>query len=114
MISQHQRRIVYERSGAKCEAMILIPGRSVWTRCWMGPVELHHMLTRGRGGGILDSAGETYHLIALCPDCHRRSDGGEAYAGELLIDGYVTTDNVGLPVYNGSDPYLSEKYKEKK
>jgi hypothetical protein len=80
----------------------------------MGPIEVHHMLTRGRGGGVLDSFNETYHLIALCPDCHRRSDGGEAYAGGLLIDGYVTTGSNGKPVYKGTDPYLSEKYKEKK
>lgn len=100
---------VRERSEGKCEAMVQTK-RGIWQRCWKSPVEVHHMITRARGGAILDAANETYHLIALCPDCHRASDGEMAYAGELLIDGYVTTDNLGNPVYNGSDEYLSKRY----
>lgn len=97
------------RSEGKCEAMLMLPRRQVWTRCWQSPTEVHHLLTRARGGTILDQVGESYHLIDLCPDCHRRADGGDAYMGGLLIDGYVTTDN-GHVVYNGSDEYLSKKY----
>ena len=67
------------------------------------------MLTKARGGRILDDAGETYHLIALCRQCHQASDGEVAYAGELLIDGYVTTKD-GKPFYQGSDEYLSKRY----
>lgn len=99
---------VRERSGGRCEGMITTKGAQ--TRCWKGPVEIHHMLTRARGGAILDSVNEIYHLIALCPRCHRAADGQEAYEGGILIDGYITRDEHDWPVYNGSDEYLSEKY----
>ena len=45
-----------------CEAMIQLYN-GTWTRCWRKPTESHHMLTRARGGRILDEVGETYHLI---------------------------------------------------
>jgi hypothetical protein len=67
------------------------------------------MLTRARGGAILDAIGETNHLIALCPRCHAKADGAEAYENGLLIDGYVNTGTFG-PVYKGSDKFLSHKY----
>lgn len=102
------RNAIVTRSDGQCESMVMVNG--VWTRCWRRPVEIHHLITRARGGQILDEANETYHLIALCPDCHRSSDGGLAYAGNLLIDGYVTTGPDGKPRYHGSDPYLSKKY----
>lgn len=98
---------VHERSGYRCEALIEVNG--VFARCWGKPVETHHMLTRARGGAILDAAGEIYHLIDLCPSCHRQADGGEAYAGGLLIDGYMTTVN-GRPAYVGTDEYLRNRY----
>lgn len=109
MFTRKQAQIVRERSGNQCEAMLELKN-GVWTRCWKSPVEIHHMLTKARGGRILDDAEETYHLIALCNECHRRSDGGEAYNGELLIDGYVTTDKDGQPLYVGTDNYLRSKY----
>lgn len=84
-------------------------GRKVWTRCGKRDVEVHHALTRARGGAILDSIGESYHLMVLCQEHHRGADGGEAYDGALLIDGYVVTED-GVPVYYGSDTYLKEKY----
>jgi hypothetical protein len=83
--------------------------RGIYSRCWTQPVEAHHLLTRARGGAILDSVGEIYHLIHLCRYHHNMSDGSDAYAGGLLIDGYMTTVK-GKPVYNGSDRYLKEKY----
>lgn len=67
------------------------------------------MLTRGRGGAILDQVGETYHLIHLCVDHHIGADGGLAYEGDLLIDGQMITEQ-GKPVYIGTDDYLSKKY----
>lgn len=109
MINGRQDRHVRERADGKCEAMLQLPN-GIWARCWKGPIEVHHMLTRARGGAILDRVGEIYHLIALCPDCHRASDGDMAYAGDLLIDGYVTTNKEGRPVYHGSDSYLRSKY----
>lgn len=110
MITPKARREIYLRSDEQCEAMVLAGNTGIYTRCWGRPVEIHHLLTRARGGNILDQHGETYHLIALCPEHHRMSDGGDAYAGGLLIDGYVSTDNRGRPVYHGSDVELSERY----
>lgn len=91
-----------------CEAMVRVY-TGAWTRCWRKPTERHHLLTRARGGRILDEVGETYHLIDLCHIHHRLADGGDAYAGDLLIDGYVSRSN-GRVVYQGSDEYLSDKY----
>lgn len=102
-------QLVKERSGGQCEAMVLIPKRGIYTRCWKSPIEIHHLLTRARGGGVLDQVGESYHLIALCPECHARSDGGDAYMGGLLIDGYAAMSS-GKVEYYGTDQYLSEKY----
>lgn len=92
-----------------CEAMIEING--VWTRCGKRPVDLHHRVTRARGGLILDKAGEKYHQIYLCRKHHMVAhDEGQAFESGLLIDGYVTTER-GRPVYRGSDSYLSERYR---
>jgi hypothetical protein len=52
---------------------------------------------------------ETYHLIDLCPKCHAGADGADAYAGGLLIDGYVSLKE-GKPYYQGSDSFLRQKY----
>lgn len=102
-----------EHSGRKdvryCEAMVLI-GRA-WTRCGKRPVELHHRITRARGGLILDAAGERYHLMNLCTGHHKVAhDQGNAFENGLLIDGYVTTGPFGRPTYYGSDEYLSRVY----
>lgn len=109
MITRKMRTALYDRSGEMCEAMVAT-NRGIYTRCWRRPVEIHHLLTRARGGGILDAAGETYHLICLCNEHHAMSDGGDAYAGGLLIDGYVTSNKRGRPIYHGSDIELSERY----
>ena len=109
MISKKARAEIYERSNGQCEAMVKTG--KVWSRCWAMPIEIHHMLTRARGGNILDRIGETHHLIALCSRCHRASDGELAYAGDLLIDGYVVWNNdKQRPVYVGTDTYLSKAY----
>lgn len=97
-----------------CEAFILIKsGRLAgkYVACGKNPVERHHRLTRARGGTILDDAGEWYHLMDLCPQHHRMADGGEARAGGLLIDGYVTTcSQCQRPSYAGPDDYLTRRY----
>jgi hypothetical protein len=67
------------------------------------------MLTRARGGAILDEVGETYHKINLCREHHAWSDGGQAYEAGLLIDGYVTKEN-GKVVYQGTNHYLRRHY----
>jgi hypothetical protein len=66
------------------------------------------MLKRSRGGQILDDF-TTYHLIALCHQHHRYAEtSGEATG--LLIDGYVTTDIDGQPIYTGSDEFLTAEF----
>lgn len=99
---------VRDRANDHCEAMVLVKPY-IWARCGVGPIEVHHLLTRARGGKILDEEGETYHLMALCHPHHRAADGAEAYEGDLLIDGYITREN-GRVVYSGSNDYLKEKY----
>jgi len=101
--------LVRQRSNNQCEALVWIESAEVWARCAARPVEVHHALTKARGGTILDSIGETHHLIALCHRCHGLADGGDAYMGGVLMDGYVSRDGDWI-VYDGSDPYLSEKY----
>ena len=94
-----------------CEAMIPVPRtKTRWTRCGRRPTELHHRLTRARGGTILDKAGETYHLINLCHEHHMMAhDQGSAFENGLLLDGSVVSGPEG-PIYTGTDPYLSAKY----
>ena len=90
--------------------MVRLPsGR--YSRCGRRPTELHHRLTRARGGLILDAAGESYHLLHLCVRHHKAAhDEGTALTNGLLLDGYVTTGPDGLPHYRGSDPYLLARY----
>ena len=109
-----QRKALWERSLGYCEAMVNVStdaqGRSVWTRCWKTPVERHHRLTQGRGGALLDPW-TIYHVIHLCHDCHRRSDGGDARVNGLLIDGSVYGNGThGMPIYVGPDEYLTQVF----
>lgn len=110
MITKKQYTQLYERSDGKCEAMVRNTN-GIYSRCWASPVEAHHLLTRARGGGILDRVGEVFHLIHVCGYHHRMSDGEEAYLGGMLIDGYVSFNKqTRRPVYIGSNEYLKEKY----
>lgn len=104
-MGRDNRDLVRKRANNRCEAMIKVNG--VWTRCFRLGIEVHHMLTRARGGAQLDAMGEIYHLIALCPQHHRAADGEEAYQGGLLIDGYMVNGK-----YQGTDKYLRSKYGE--
>lgn len=80
-------------------------------RCSNPATEIHHMLTKARGGRALDQANETYHLLHLCSPCHRASDGAEAYEGGFLIEGSAIWDSLTQrPVYTGPDEYLSKEY----
>lgn len=65
------------------------------------------MLTRARGGLLLDEAGETAHLIALCRRHHNVAHSPEGYEAGLMIDGYVMHED-GKLVYDGSDPRLTK------
>lgn len=92
-----------------CEAMVMV-GRT-WTRCGRTPTEVHHRLTRARGGLILDIYGEKYHLMNLCRRHHNVAHDQPALETGLLLDGYITTcDGCGKPSYEGNDVYLTGRY----
>lgn len=75
MITKAMREQLYERSGMACEAMVATKS-GVYARCWAKPVEVHHLLTRARGG-TSGSSGRDNHLICLCNKHHQMSDGGD-------------------------------------
>lgn len=66
------------------------------------------MLTRSRGGLILDKSGEIYHLLHLCRRCHSYAHSAEGR--HLMISGYVITGPDKEPIYVGEDEYLNEHY----
>lgn len=103
-------RNVKLRSHDRCEAMVMPNHAHVWMRCFSRPIEVHHMLTRSRGGKLLDAVGETMHLIALCPKHHRVAHAPGGHEVGLMIDGYVTRGPDGRPVYQGSHDGLRDKY----
>lgn len=79
-----------------------------WVRCGKTPVDDHHVLPRGRGGGVLDEVGETYHHLALCRSHHREVDNWGSSSG-LMIEGYAYRDGMYV-VYSGPDEHLLAKY----
>lgn len=114
--SEKQRLAVLERSDNRCEVELKLPVPSadehpVWVRCFRLDVEIHHMLTRARGGDLLDRAGETYHLLAACAQHHRAAHAAGGRGAGLLLDGYVILDSAtGGLVYTGPDEYLLSRY----
>lgn len=97
----------------RCEAMVMIDGvtKSNYVQCGQEPADLHHKITRARGGLILDEAGEKHHLMYLCREHHNLAhDQNYAYERGLLIHGYVLTGVDGRPHYTGPDAYLREHY----
>lgn len=103
----------------RCEAMVAVQkkGRKyyevMFVQCGKENAELHHKVTRARGGILLDIAGETYHQLYLCREHHNMAhDEGKAFDNGLLIRGSVTTHLDGKPLYQGPDEYLTEKYGE--
>ncbi len=101
----------------RCEALVSQQSgghpyyKVVFVPCGAENAELHHKLTRARGGVLLDVAGETYHQIYLCREHHNMAhDEGNAFGRGLLIAGSVITHPDGRPVYTGPDEYLTEKY----
>ena len=103
------RKRIHARSDGRCEAVVCVNNAEF--RCHNPAQEIHHMLTKARGGAVLDNVHETYHLIHLCHNCHAMCDGADAYDGGMLIDGYMTTEQ-GRPFYRGTDEYLQYKYGE--
>lgn len=104
------RQFIKARSGGICEAFIVTQMGAF--RCGAKATEIHHMLTKGRGGEHLDPFTH-YHLLHMCSDDHRASDGGDAYEGGLLIEGSVQWDKLeDRPIYTGPDPFLSKYFGE--
>lgn len=105
------RKMIIKRSAGICEMMIDYGNGLGAHRCGNPASEIHHMLTKARGGVALDKAYETYHLLHLCGPCHRASDGAEAYEGGFLIEGSAVWDSLSQrPVYTGPDEYLTKEY----
>jgi hypothetical protein len=110
--SEKQRLLVVQRSDNRCEVEVELPGAMIWTRCFRQGIEVHHLLTRARGGDLLDRWGEIHHLMALCPEHHRLAHGPGGRNAGLLIDGSVILDSAtGQLVYTGPDAYLSATYR---
>lgn len=86
--------------------MIALP--STWARCGRLGIEDHHMLTRARGGDLLDTVGEIYHHIALCPEHHRYAH-AEGFPTGLMLEGSAYLEG-GIITYVGPDDYLSARY----
>ena len=100
------RKLVLERSTGRCEAMVQLA--RTWTRCGRLGIEDHHMLTRARGGDLLDTVDEVYHHVALCPKHHREAH-SEGFKTGLMLEGSAYLLG-GVIVYVGPDEYLSEHY----
>ncbi len=111
MTTRTDNSAVKSSANNMCEAFVKV--NEVWARCGVSPVEVHHRLTRARGGLILDDAGETYHLMCLCRrhhhDAHTKTD---VHTRGLLLEGYVVSGGLG-PEYSGPDQYLTKKYGRK-
>lgn len=101
----------------RCEAMVSQQSshkkyfKVQFVPCGKEDADLHHKLTRARGGLILDDAGEVYHHLYLCREHHDMAhDKDTAYQNGLLLHGYVVSGVDGRPLYIGPDEYLTEKY----
>lgn len=99
----------------RCEALILTGGFSprhpvMYVPCGKADAELHHKITRARGGLILDAVGETYHLMYLCRSCHQLAHDEPAFDNGLLIRGSVVSRPDGSALYTGPDEYLTTHY----
>lgn len=89
----------------------MVKVRGIYTRCGKFAEDVHHRLTRSRGGDVLDREGETYHLINLCHNHHMwvHANISEATRSGLYLLGQVFIDG-GRVLYLGPDQYLSQRY----
>lgn len=98
----------------RCEALVAMnsvsTNRVMYVPCGRVDAELHHKVTRARGGLLLDKAGETYHHLYLCRHHHTIAHDAPAFENGLLIEGSVVSGPDGSPVYTGPDEYLTEHY----
>lgn len=107
MPDRRVRDAVHKRSGGRCEAEYEMGGR--WRRCRKRAGEVHHLLTKARGGRHLDRMGETAHLLHLCHEHHRQAH--EETGHDLIISGEVEWDRLTKrPVYRGDDHELRQRW----
>lgn len=72
------RRLLEERPWCEaCPVYAAHDGRATYVR--QRSVDIHEILTRGRGGSILDEP----NLLAVCRSCHRRIGNYPALSNEL-------------------------------
>jgi hypothetical protein len=102
---------------SRCEAMVLMPRTERlgprYVACGRDGAQLHHKLTRARGGLLLDAVHETYHHMYLCAEHHAVAHDAPAFDNGLLIRGSVVTGPNNTPVYTGPDEYLTAHYGSK-
>lgn len=113
-ISQAQRAAVRDRSGDRCEAL------DDTGRCARRGAEVHHRLSKGRGGRSLDRVDETIHLAHLCRPHHRAATDGadfnvtigwwEQILGVHAPGQAIYENALGRPLYVGPDELLTERY----
>lgn len=101
--------LVVARADAHCEVMA--PVRGLHTRCGLPTTEVHHKLTRSRGGDVLDTVAETYHLICICRSHHHwvHTHPGLATQTGLYLLGQAWLE-IGQVVYRGPDEFLTRRY----
>src|SRR5262245_66654988 len=97
-----------EGRGMRCEAMVMVASESrpsgMFVPCGLEDADLHHKITRARGGLLLDAAGETYHHLYLCRPHHNVAhDEGQAVERGLVIKAAVTARVHGQSLYPRPD-----------
>lgn len=101
--------VVHQRSFGHCEVMVRV--NQLFTRCGRRATDVHHKVTRSRGGLLLDSVDEVYHLVHLDRRHHDwvHHNVGAAERAGLYIPGqvYLVGDQV---TYRGPDRYLMKHY----
>jgi hypothetical protein len=102
---------------SRCEAMVRMARserlKERYVMCGREDAQLHHKLTRARGGLLLDAVHETYHHMYLCAEHHAVAHDAPAFDNGLLIRGSVVTGPNNTPVYTGPDEYLTAHYGSK-
>jgi hypothetical protein len=111
-VNETTRKQVAERSGGRCEGFWMPPRSIAWARCTKPARHVHHKVTKGRGGALLDPW-TIYHLAHLCPECHVLAHGPAGFTLGLMLPGSVITNKItDRPVYTGLDGYLTRHFGE--
>lgn len=82
------RRYVFERAGFQCEARI--------DGCTFMPTDVHEILTRARGGSIIDPE----NCLALCRPCHQFITENPMFAE---MNGFVVSQWAGIAEWSAAN-----------